>query len=174
MKNKLILLVLTLVAAAALGGPIKNWSAGEYITAADLNAALNHLHTNLGHGHGPVIINADISGSAAIAHSKMASPGLLPKAWATIGAACGASPCTITDSQVVTSITRSSAGVYVVNFPTRSDANYAAFITSNTLATTCKVTARATTNATVSCLDDATAATPTDSSFSFFILDSGN
>ena len=31
-----------------------------------MNATLNHLHSNLGHGHGPIITAADISPSAAI------------------------------------------------------------------------------------------------------------
>jgi len=53
-------------AGISFAGPIKNWTTGEYVTYTDLNATLNHLHSNLGHGHGPIITSADISPSANI------------------------------------------------------------------------------------------------------------
>lgn len=168
-------LAVLLFATPALSGSIKTWANGEYITASDLNAALAHLHTNLGHGHGAVVVNADISANAGIAHTKMATPALLPKMWATMGAsACSSSPCTLSDSSVITSITRSGTGVYSATFTARADASYAVFVTSNTSAVDCYVGTRSTTAAAVSCFDSATGATPTDASFSFLLLDSDN
>lgn len=169
------LLAVALVATPALSGSIKVWSNGEYITATDLNAALAHLHANLGHGHGAIIVNSDVSASAGIAHTKMATPALLPKLWSTMGAAaCGASPCTLTDWSVITSVTRSGAGVYVANFTARANASYAVFVTSNTNAVDCYVGTRTTTTAAVSCFDSATGAVPTDASFSLVLMDSDN
>lgn len=46
--------------------PIKNWTSSEYVTYTDLNNNFNHLHANLGHGHGPIITANDISASAGI------------------------------------------------------------------------------------------------------------
>lgn len=46
--------------------PIKNWTNSEYVTYTDLNNNFNHLHANLGHGHGPIITANDISSNAGI------------------------------------------------------------------------------------------------------------
>ncbi len=46
--------------------PIKNWTSNEYVTYTDLNNNFNHLHANLGHGHGPIITANDISSNAQI------------------------------------------------------------------------------------------------------------
>lgn len=66
-SQQLKYLFFAMVIAVMVGAsPIKNWTSGEYVTYTDLNAVLNHLHANLGHGHGPIITAADISPSAAI------------------------------------------------------------------------------------------------------------
>lgn len=175
MNRKLYILAALFLASLAIGGPIKSWSGNEFITAADLNANFTHLHNSVGHGHGGVIVNADVSGSAAIAHSKMATPALLPKLWGTTGAtACAASPCTLTDSSTITSVTRSGAGVYAANFTARNNANYGVLVTSHISTVACYVNARTTTTFAVLCFDSATGATPTDSSFTVMLLDSDN
>lgn len=46
--------------------PIKNWTSNEQISYSDLNNNFNHLHANLGHGHGPIITANDIASNAAI------------------------------------------------------------------------------------------------------------
>ena len=46
--------------------PIKNWTSNEQITYNDLNTNFNHLHANLGHGHGPIITANDIASNAGI------------------------------------------------------------------------------------------------------------
>lgn len=172
--KKLAVFLVAVAAGLALSSPIHTWTAGEYITQTDLNAALTHLHNSVGHGHGPILVNADVSASAAIAHSKLATPALLPKAWVTLTASCGASPCVTVDSSVVTSVTRTSAGVYVVNFPTRGDTTYGALSTAyGNLLINCGITAKAATNATVTCVTGTTGAA-TDGAFTFMLLDSSN
>ncbi len=172
---------ISLFAGIAIGGPIHTWVAGEYIDASRLNAALQHLHANLGHGHGPVLVNGDINGSAAIAHSKLATPGLLPKAWVALSAACATSgagaACTAVDSSgsaVVTS-TGTTDGEYTVTFPTRGDANYGVLVSTlgTSLDRLCHAHALTATTATVKCstLDGTTAV---DAAFTFMLLDSSN
>jgi hypothetical protein len=176
--KKLAIAVALLFAAAVAAGPIHSWSVGEYISSTDLNAALTHLHNSVGHGHGPVIVNADVSASAAIAHSKMATPALLPKAWASLNATCTAGTCTLVDSSVVTSVAYVSAGVYTVNFPTRGSANYGALATAyGNYDLACSVTAKAATTATVTCANmgmDAGISVPTNGAFTFMLLDTEN
>ncbi len=46
--------------------PIKNWTSNEQISYYDLNNNFNHLHANLGHGHGPIITANDIASNAGI------------------------------------------------------------------------------------------------------------
>lgn len=50
----------------AIASPIKNWSSNEYIRYSDLNNVVNHLHANLGHGHGAIITANDIASNAGI------------------------------------------------------------------------------------------------------------
>lgn len=57
---------LVLAGAVVTASPIKNWTTSEYVTYTDLNNNFNHLHANLGHGHGPIITADDISSSAKI------------------------------------------------------------------------------------------------------------
>lgn len=174
MSKRLVVFLVAVLAGTAIGGSIHTWAAGEYIDAAQLNAALTHLHSNLGHGHGPVIVNGDVSGSAAIAHSKLATPALLPKAWTSLTATCTAGTCTSVDSSVVTSVAFVSTGVYTVNFPTRGDANYGALATAyGNLLINCGITAKAATTATVTCVTGTTGAV-VNGAFTFMLLDSSN
>lgn len=50
----------------AMASPIKNWTSNEYIRYSDLNNVVNHLHANLGHGHGAIITANDIASNAGI------------------------------------------------------------------------------------------------------------
>lgn len=177
MKNKLSILAFLLIAAAAAAGPIKSWAAGEYITAADLNTALVHLHTNLGHGHGSVITNADINGSASISHSKMATPGLLPKIWAIV--TCSPSACAVPDTSpasIISSVTYSGVGLYVVNFSARANTSYAVFAnsTSANAYINCHGRAATTTTAAVVCYDSSGTHAAADSNFTFLVMDGDN
>lgn len=138
------LLSIIVAVPVALGSSIKTWSTGEAIRASDLNTVLAHLHANLGHGHGAIVANADISATAAIAHSKLAEPALVPKAWATVttacdGAAVAGTACTIAASSGVASVTANAvAGQYRVNLQAaRSDASFGVLVTSHTAGTNC-------------------------------------
>jgi hypothetical protein len=178
MKYRLGFLAAVLFGAFATAGTIKVWSSGEYITATDLNAALAHLHVSVGHGHGPVIINSDVSGSAAIAHTKLATPALLPKAWGYVAAACATpATCTISDSNGITSIAgQATTGEYLVTLATtRSNANYAVVVSAYLTAqdSSCHATAQTTSTVTIKCITASTGA-DLDSGFSFMLLDSEN
>lgn len=53
-------------AGAGVANPIKSWTSNEYVTFSDLNKNFDHLHSNLGHGHGPIITANDIASNAGI------------------------------------------------------------------------------------------------------------
>lgn len=111
-------LFLLLLGAYAWGSAIKVWSSGEILRAGDLNSNFAHLH-NTKVGDGVLLVDADISGSAAITHSKLATPALLPKAMVLVsngGGNCNSNPCTIVKQVNVTSVTWSGTGDYAVNF----------------------------------------------------------
>ena len=63
--------VAALLSFVAFANPIKTWLAGDVITAADLNSALGHIHNTMVGAHGPRLVNADVSASAAISLSKI-------------------------------------------------------------------------------------------------------
>lgn len=108
-----------LVASLGVGGTIKSWSAGEPLTAAQLNANFSHIHSSLvGAGHN-LLVNADVSGTANIASSKLAQGAGFVDAMVRVGdrtTACSADPCTITSAVGVSAVNWSSTGTYVVNF----------------------------------------------------------
>lgn len=93
----------------AVASSIKTWSTGETLKASDLNANFQHLHNSMVGGHGARLVDADVNAAAAIAHSKMATPALLPKAIAQMTTcvcadAADATTCTLGLSSRVTSI----------------------------------------------------------------------
>ena len=187
LKYKLGIAAAILGAIMASAGSLKTWSTGEYITATDLNANLAHLHNSVGHGHGAVIVNADVSTSAAIAHSKLASPSLVPRAFVNIyGGACTSGTCSTTTRTGVTSVVNTgTAGTYTVTLSTtQNTAYYAVLITASgqvaatgtdggTVFTHCESTAQTTTTITVKCRNSATGAL-IDSAFSLAVLDTGS
>lgn len=172
-KTIAIVLLTTLViwTGVALGSTIKSWSSGDVVRAADLNANFTHIHNTMVGGHGARLVNADVSASAAIAHSKMATPALLPKAWAFIASCNTSITCTQTVGTGVTSVTsNATAGQYVITWATpRANANYIVVITSNTASTFCVTNTYTTTTAAVECLDDADA--PHIAGFGFILMD---
>lgn len=151
---------------------LKIWSPGETIRAADLNtnfAALNAYTAN--------ITDDRIAVNAQISHSKMKTPSLIPKAWAFLSATCTSGNCAIAESYGISSITRSSAGVYTVNLSYGpSDGDFATFVTAKLPTTTnevfCQVTSQDSPLVVVECSDDTGVAT--DTAFSVMIMDSEN
>lgn len=170
-----VLVFLLALGGVALAGAIKTWVSGETLTAADLNSNFAHIHNSMVGGHGARLVNADVSASAAISHTKMATPALLPKAWAFVGAAgaCGASPCTISASSGVSGVTRGGAGTYSVTLsPARANAVYGVLVTSGTGALYCIGIPASALLVTVVCYDAAGAVT--DATFTVQILDDDN
>lgn len=182
-KYRLGFLAAVLVGIAASAGTVKTWSAGEYITAGDLNSTIAHLHASVGHGHGPVIVNSDVSASAAIAHSKLATPALVPKAWAAMTATCSTGACTMVDTSEIASIVYSGVtdggvgvGQYTVTYSVpRVDSSYMTLVSGFSVSVDfdCHTTVQTTTTATVNCLTPSTGA-PTNGAFSFLMMDTEN
>lgn len=103
------------IATVALAGPIKVWVAGETITASDINANFAHIHNLMVGSHGARLVNADVSASAAIAHSKLATPALLPKAIGARVLPCDGGTCTWNvNSGFTSTFVRTFAGQYTL------------------------------------------------------------
>lgn len=169
-KYKIGLLASALVAFLASAASLKTWTVGETVTYSDLNANFSHIHTTMVGGHGPRLVNADVSSSAAISHSKLATPSLLPKVWGQV--TCSGT-CTATETSGVTSVTYTSAGVYVVNFAARTDANFAVVVNSTTSASAdaaCHGWPASTSTAAIRCITASTGAA-LESNFAIIIMD---
>lgn len=167
-----LLVIFAFATSAAIASSIKVWSSGEVLTSSDLNTTLAHIHNTMVGGHGTRLVNADVSASAAIAHSKLATPALVPKAWAYVGTTCaGPGDCTLDDSSGVTSVTfAAGAGVYdVIRSVAGTNANAAVLCTCTVNALYCSAVSVSTTIVRVRCFDAAGAAT--NSGFSAVILD---
>lgn len=170
-KYKKGILWALLVGAVVLASPLKVWVVGETLTYSDINANFQHIHSLMVGGHGPRLTNADVSGTAAIAHTKLATPALVPKIWATV-AACSSNPCTISEqSGGVSSVGWTSAGVMTVNFSARANASYAAIVSARgTASVECHSLGQTTTGVGITCTTTNTAVA-TNSGFSILILD---
>lgn len=168
------ILTITLFATLAFAGAIKQWSSGETLTSADLNANFTHIHANMVGGHGARLVDADVSASAAISHSKMATPALIPKAWMSLETTCGAPPCTETKaaSSGVGVVSHTAAGQYSVTWsPARSDDHYAAVVTPlSGTAGICNLFAYSSVSAGVYCYTANTGAA-TNMAFNIVLLD---
>ena len=99
-------------------GPI-TFNSSDVLTAANLNQAINHIHNTFGN-----IVNSHIAAGAAIAHTKLANPILLPRAagvfyesTTVVGATTNYTACTSATCQFqgdrVSSVT-SAGSVYSV------------------------------------------------------------
>ena len=177
-KYKWGILGAVVVAAFAIAGPIKVWSPGVPLTSTDLNSNFQHIHNLMVGGHGPRLVNADVSSNAAISHSKLATPALVPKMW-TIVATCSTGTCTMQEGSGVTSVTRSSTGIYTVNFPVRSPNGGAPILTSTGASAfkTCSVTSYGTSSVGVGCINhpvDGGVPTLSDDGFTFMLMDVDN
>lgn len=172
---KKLALLSVLIPLIAFAGYIKVWGPGEVFNVNNLNSNFAHIHSTMVGGHGPRLVNADVSASAAIAHAKLATPGLVPKSLVHVGTStatpCGASPCSWNTLAgfAPTNVTRGGAGVYTVTFAVRTNAIYTVHINSSAGGVYCNAGAFATTNFGVNCFNAAGA--PTDSAFQFTLLD---
>lgn len=145
----------------AFATSLKVWTSGETIRSTDLNANFAALNAYTG-----LITNARIDAAAAISHTKMATPALIPKAYVQVGTStpCSADPCTIVEGSGVSSVNwgcgASTAGCYTVNLSVGlKDSDFATFITPRlnpaTDTTYCQVTTNDTSFVTFQCFDDA-------------------
>lgn len=163
---------LTAFAHTYSGAPVyTTWSNGQVLTSAALNATLSHVHNTFSGN----IDDTMISTAAAIQHSKLQYPALVPKAWAYVAPSCGASPCTLAASSRVTTITRGGAGVYNVTLAyVPTDNTFNAQVTAGivTTAVFCNISGGysvAVPNITIKCWDAAGVAA--DTGFNLTVLD---
>jgi hypothetical protein len=149
-KYRAVIVVVALFATLAVSSTIHSWTTGDVLNSNDLNANFSHLHNLMVGGHGARLVNADVSASAAIAHTKMATPALLPKATVIVGAngtPCAAGTCTLRENVggIISSVTYAAGSQYTVNFPVRSNADYTVLITPQTTDRQCQVMSTTTT-----------------------------
>lgn len=164
---------MSMLKAMVSGITLHTWGTGDVLRATDLNGNFTALN-NGKVGGGVQLVNADVSNSAGIAHSKMATPALLPKAWAHVNATCTAGTCSLGDSSQITSITFSATGVYNVTLSyTPANANFAQIVSSHVANVYCVTTATSTSSPhiIVRCYTDTTGAA-TNSAFSLLVMDS--
>lgn len=166
-KYGVLIAALFIVSMPALAA-LKVWVSGETLRYSDLNSNFSTINTSATRS----LVNADISGSAAIAHSKLATPGLVSKIAVKVGVTgtpCPGAGCTVTPSYGGTvTAARTSAGIYAVTIPTAGSTNFMALASSNTARLLCAGTQTNATTVTVSCED--TAGALTDSVFSLLVL----
>ncbi len=182
--KKIVTIIVLFVWSVAYASTIKTWSNGETVKAVDLNANFTHIHNTMVGNHGARLVNADISATAAIAHTKLATPALLPKAWAYVaptcdGAAAAGTACTVADSSGVTGIaSNGTAGQYRVNLSySPPNANFGVIVVSLTTNLICYTdTYVATTgdangtNFLIKCLASGAGAA-TNAGFTFILMD---
>lgn len=164
----------------ALAGPIHTWGVGEVITSTDLNANFSHIHNTMVGGHGPRLVNSDISSGAAISHSKMATPSLLPKTWIQVD--CSTTPGTCTEI-VGTGMSAAYGGVTgraTLTFDVgRSNSVYGATVSAyDTAGHNCNMTSHNATTIDVDCTRSNPDAGVTDaavnSKFTLVVMDDNN
>lgn len=103
-----------LVISEGTAWALKVWTPPERVTIAQLNSNFAEV-ANTG------LRNDNLASNAAIAHTKLATPALVPKAWAVLSANCTGSAtagtaCTVGDSSNVLSVTTNGAtGEFRVN-----------------------------------------------------------
>ncbi len=157
----------------AIAGAIHSFSSPETLTAANLNDNFTHIHNALRGGTHTLITNPDVAANAAIAHSKLATPALVPKAFAGISADCTSNPCNMYVNQGMTTAIRGSGGSYTVSFSARTDDSYAAYITArSSVAAYCRNNGQTSSTVKVGCYD--ATGNVTDSGFQILLMDNDN
>lgn len=179
----LALLGILLVASPGVAASIYTFYSGQTLTASQINSNFQHIHNSLvGSGH-TLIVNADVSTSAAIAHTKLATPALLPKAWGHVWSnpvcvGLSTSTCTLQTGSGATSVTttNTASGQYTVTIPARTDNTYSVVVTASYDVASAKVFCTwgngTTTTFIVRCFNEA--GTTTDVNFDFMLLDNDN
>jgi len=178
MRNKVKILAafvvgFVLASAPAIGSTMKQWSNGNTLTAADLNANFEHLHTNMVGNHGARLINADVHAAADIAHTKLAGTSVLPQVVASTGSCTAADAgCTVFVNYGGTVAVghQYTKGDYNVHFATpRTNATYITLVSSITPGAVCQSHTHAAGSFQVACYDLAGA--DYDADFSVQVFD---
>lgn len=177
-----ITLAILLGVVIAYTGPtiastIKTWSNGSTLTAADLNANFQHIHSTMVGGHGAKLVDADVSGSAAIAYTKLSANPAWPKAATSVLSSCTVADagCTVAVNvgSVVTNVTHKVAvGTYLVSFSSRTNGVYTPIAQSHSSSVFCVTHSFSATDFVVECRDHAN--TLTDAIFSVVFVDNDN
>jgi hypothetical protein len=175
------------VAHAHTGTPSPTtWSSGNPVTYQNLNDTVQHMHNTFSGG----IVDAHISSSAAITHSKMARPGLIAKAvfvtTSTMDPSVAAGTDLVTGIEQVQFLSTSggagsgnsaleatgTAGTYqlTLNY-TPTDTAFMVLITAHTTSVWCSTTGRSTSapHITIACENDVS--TLTNTAFSIVVFD---
>lgn len=157
-----VVIVGLFLASVAGAGAIHTWANGDTLTAKDLNANFNHIHRNMVGGHGPRLVNADVSATAAISKQKIANGDAVPKGWIiSKTAGCGGT-CTI-DAHggfATVGLVSSGAGTMAFTFtPARTNNNYAVIVSAYNSGDLCWSETYTTTGFTIGCQDSGGAAT---------------
>jgi len=137
-------ILLNLPAARAhIGSPARTtFVDGDPLTAAQLNDSFSHVDNVFSGG----ITDSMVSGSASLQHSKLATPALLPKAWALVGvaalcngAAAVGTPCSVDVSSRISSVVAGGVtGQYNVNLAyTPTNANFGILATGRIAGVNC-------------------------------------
>lgn len=170
---RMAVFALLLTAAVAVAGGIKTWSNGDTLSASDLNANFQHIHSLMVGGHGARLVDADVSASANIGYTKLQNGRGIARAWGRTSGTCTVAGSCIIDSKLnLTSIVRTaSTGVYTVTLSyTATNTSYMAIANSETSARLCHAVPISTTTITINCENPATAAAA-DATFSFVVFD---
>lgn len=133
-KMRAVLVILGLMSTLAVASAIKVWSPGDVLSTTDLNANFSHIHSLMVGGHGARLVDADVSGSAALSHSKLATPGVVAKSVIIVGAGtstpCTAGTCSLAMSAgSVPTVTWVATGRYSLVYSARSDAYWGLTVT---------------------------------------------
>lgn len=179
--------------STALASAIKTWSNGEILSSTDLNSNFSHVHSQAE----ALITDSKVDSSAAIAHSKLATPALLPKAFGSVGLVNGPTPCdgaaaagtacTVALSSRVMSVkSYGSTGEYCIELSYNpADVNYSVLASAHETNRRCYASVLSS-GAPGSCngsagdlhirvrCESTTAAAATNSVFSFIVLDDDN
>lgn len=170
--NVAAVMTFLLVSACALGGAIKVWNTGDVLTPSDLNANFSHIHNLMVGGHGPRLVDADVSNTAAISTTKLAAGALIPRAWGNVTTVCSAGTCTSASTSGVTSITFVATGRYLVTLSAIRNATFMNIANTLDAATSNQchgIAPLSTTTFEVNCFTAAGAAV--NARFSFLVLD---
>lgn len=155
---------------SASAGAIKTWASGETLTSSDLNAAFQHIHSLMVGGHGGRLVDADVSSSANIANTKLASGKQFSKAFVAIPTSCTANPCTMFSPKNFSAVNWSAMGTYTATVSYSPSAQSVFFVQSMTANVGCWSTSIAGSVISIVCKNTSTLAAA-DAAFNIVVFE---